>query len=95
MANNVAYQLSPTDYLTLKTSSISTNSWDPFSKTFQNYHKIGNTELIQIRGFGWQYTTGELEFNTLEQRRHNVRSDSAENKLDSVQFIIYYIEPFA
>ena len=94
MVTNVAYQLSPTDFLTLKASSISKNSWDPFSKPFQNYHKIGNTELIQIRGFDWHYTTGEPEFNTLEQRLHKVRSDSAENKLDSVQFIIYYNESF-
>ena len=56
---------------------------------------IGRTEFIQIRGCDWQYTTGVPEFNTSEQRLYKLRSDSAENKLDSVQFIIYYNVPFA
>ena len=56
---------------------------------------IGSSEFMQIRCFDWQYTTAEPEFNTLEQRLYTVRSDSAENKLDSVQFFIYYNVTFA
>ena len=48
---------------------------------------IGSTELIQIRGFAWQRTTGAPEFNAFEQRLCKAMSDSAENKLDSVQFL--------
>ena len=41
------------------------------------------------------HNRGAPEFNTLEQRLLQVRSDSTENKLNPIQFLIYYNVQFA
>ena len=57
-----------------------------------------STELIRKKGF-WlaAHNRGTPEFNTSEQRLYSlqVSSDSTENKLNPIQFLIYYDVQFA
>ena len=50
--------------------------------------------LSPKRGFDWQYTTEE-HIGSILQNKNFTRSDSTENKLNPIQFWIYYNVQFA
>ena len=82
---------------TLKTSSISTNLWGPgIFKTLQetSYIQLGvqiNLSFM-IQSSTKQRSTWVQYFRT---KTLQVRSDSTENKLNPIQFLIYYNVQFA